>query len=120
MNKTNRISAAAILLGPVISFLSACTYTAPFRRVETTSPENNTAIVTLTAVECKPGQRAPFFADTKRVLTDLPLQAGLLGYSFRFQLFGRKAWTMTVWKNAAARDQFATHFGDQTINGEPS
>ncbi len=41
------------------------------------------------------------------MLADLPNQPGLVGYSFRFQLLGNKAWTMTAWKDAASRDQFS-------------
>ena len=92
----------------LLSLISACTYTAPFRHVETIGGLTNTAVVTLSAVEWKAGQRSAFFADTKRVLADLPNHAGLLGYSFRFQLLGPKAWTMTVWRDKVARDHFAT------------
>jgi hypothetical protein len=64
-------------------------------------------IVTLTEISYQPGKRREFFNDTIKVLDDLPNQAGLLGYSFRFQLIGRKAWTMKAWENEAARDYFA-------------
>ena len=87
-------------------FLSHCSYTAPFRRVESIS-QDASVILTLSAVEHQKGQRKPFFTDTKRVLADLPNHAGLLGYSYRFQLFGNKAWTMTAWKDEASRDQFS-------------
>jgi hypothetical protein len=94
-----------IIMG-LLSFLSSCSYTAPFRRVESVSPSAN-VIVTLSVVEHQKGQRKPFFTDTKRVLADLPNQVGLVGYSFRFQLVGNKAWTMTAWKDEASRDQFS-------------
>lgn len=96
---------STFLLMGLFTFLSDCSYTAPFRRLESVSPHAN-VIVTLSAVEHQKGQRKPFFTDTKRVLADLPNQAGLVGYSFRFQLLGNKAWTMTTWKDAASRDQF--------------
>jgi hypothetical protein len=88
------------------TFLSHCSYTAPFRRVEFIS-QDASVILTLSAVEHQKGQRKPFFTDTKRVLADLPNHAGLVGYSYRFQLFGNKAWTMTAWKDEASRDQFS-------------
>lgn len=87
-------------------FLIHCSYTAPFRRVESIS-QDASVILTFSAVEHQKGQRKPFFTDTKRVLADLPNHAGLLGYSYRFQLFGNKAWTMTAWKEKASRDQFS-------------
>jgi heme-degrading monooxygenase HmoA len=58
-------------------------------------------------VESRKGQRKPFFADTQKVIADMPNQPGLVGYSFRFQIFGRRAWTMTAWRDEAARNRFA-------------
>jgi heme-degrading monooxygenase HmoA len=96
----------AITTMGLFAFLSSCSYTAPFRRVESVG-DDAMAFVTLSAVEHKRGQRGAFFTDTQRVLADLPRQAGLIGYSFRFQLLGKKAWTMTAWKSEAAWDAFA-------------
>ena len=91
-----------------LSFLPACAYTAPFRRLEAQPDATESVVVTLSAVESRPGQRRAFFADTRRVLADLPNQEGLLGYSYRFEIFGRRAWTMTAWKDEASRDRFAS------------
>lgn len=89
-----------------IPFLGSCCYTAPFRRVEPLDGHAG-VLVTLSAVEHRKGQRKAFFADTRRVLADLPNQSGLVGYSFRFQLLGNKAWTMTAWKDETARERFS-------------
>ena len=97
---------ALLFLMGLASFLSRCSYTAPFRRVESISQDAR-VILTLSAVEHQKGQRKPFFDDTKRVLADLPNHAGLVGYSYRFQLLGNKAWTMTAWKDEASRNQFS-------------
>jgi hypothetical protein len=105
MKKASWLIGILLLMG-LISFLSGCSYTAPFRRVEQVATEAN-VIVTLSAVEHRKGQRKAFFTDTKRVLADLPRQPGLVGYSFRFQLLGNKAWTMTAWKDEASRDLFS-------------
>jgi len=94
-----------IVMG-LLSFLGGCSYTAPFRRFESVSPDAQ-VIVTLSVVEHRKGQRKPFFEDTKRVLADLPNQSGLVGYSFRFQLIGNRAWTMTAWKDEASRVRFS-------------
>ncbi len=96
---------SALPLMPLLTLLTSCSYTAPFRRVET-PVKGSTVLVTLTAVEHKPGQRGAFFTDTKNVLADLPNHAGLIGYSFRFQILGKKAWTMTAWKDEESRDRF--------------
>jgi hypothetical protein len=94
-----------IVMG-LLSFLGGCSYTAPFRRFESVSPDAQ-VIVTLSVVEHRKGQRKPFFEHTKRVLADLPNQSGLVGYSFRFQLIGNRAWTMTAWKDEASRVRFS-------------
>jgi heme-degrading monooxygenase HmoA len=96
------------LLSIMLATLSGCTYTAPYRAMPTASvPEAGaTALVTLTAAEIRPGKRRAFFRQTRKVLEDLPQHEGLLGYSFRFQIFGRKAWTITSWRDATARNQF--------------
>lgn len=99
--------AIPLLIMPLFATASSCAYTAPYRRVEAIPDQTKTAVVTLSAVESRPGQRRTFFADTKRVLADLPKQSGLLGYSYRFQIIGRRAWTMTAWKDEASRDRFA-------------
>ncbi len=96
-----------LLIMPLLTFVPSCAYTAPYRRVEAISDQTKTAVVTISAVESRPGQQRAFFADTKSVLVDLPNQSGLLGYSFRFQIIGRRAWTMTAWKDEASRDRFA-------------
>jgi quinol monooxygenase YgiN len=98
-----RITIIAVFL---LSLVTSCTYTSPYRRMGGSNAES--AIVTLTAVEHKPGQRGAFFEDSREVIADLRNQSGLLGYSFRFQLIGRKAWTMTSWKDEASRDSFAS------------
>ncbi len=90
----------------IFAFVTSCSYTAPFRRVETVA-RDATVVVTLSQVEHQKGKRKPFFEDTRRVLADLPNNPGLVGYSFRFQIIGNKAWTITAWKDEAARDQFA-------------
>jgi hypothetical protein len=86
-------------------------YSAPYRStapatVAGTLP-GQTILVTLSSTEHRPGQRGAFFRDTRNVLGELPQQEGLLGYSFRFQLLGNKAWTMTAWLDEESRDKFA-------------
>lgn len=91
----------------LIGLITSCAYTAPFRK---TAAEDGgrMALLMLTAVEQRPGRRTAFFRDTMNVLDNLPEQEGLLGYSFRFQVIGRKAWTMTSWKDETAQDRFVS------------
>jgi hypothetical protein len=51
-----------IVMG-LLSFFSGCSYTAPFLRFESVSPDAQ-VIVTLSAVEHRKGQRKPFFEET--------------------------------------------------------
>jgi hypothetical protein len=94
----------------LITFFTGCAYTAPYRRIgEPPSASMGTvrpAVVAVTEVEHRRGRFRPFFADTKQVLAELPGQDGLLGYSFRIQVIGRMAWTLTVWRDYAALDAF--------------
>ncbi|MCC5841493.1 MAG: antibiotic biosynthesis monooxygenase [Opitutales bacterium] len=97
-------------LAALTALLTGCAYTAPYRstalaRGEALDPEE-IVIVALSATEHRPGKRRDFFTDTRRVLADLPDQDGLLGYSFRFEIFGNEAWTMTAWRDEAALQAF--------------
>jgi heme-degrading monooxygenase HmoA len=92
------------------AFLTGCAYTAPYQATPLAKngvlPPDHPAVVVLTATEHRPGQRREFFKDTRRVLAELPTQDGLLGHSFRFEIFGDEAWTITAWRDEAARDAF--------------
>ena len=93
----------------IILGLTGCAYTSTWRTTElgrslATSAEP--ALVTLSFTERKAGQRGPFFHQVQSVLADLPSHEGLLGYAFRFELLGTKAWTVTAWRDSNARDQF--------------
>jgi quinol monooxygenase YgiN len=63
-------------------------------------------LIVLSEVEIAPGHRSAFFRDTRAVLDAMPAQTGLLGYSFRFEFLGRRAWTMTAWTDEAAMRRF--------------
>jgi hypothetical protein len=91
----------------LLSLFSSCSYSAPFRRLEAVPPDA-LVVVTLTEATHKAGQKGAFFSDTQAVLATLPQQAGLIGYSYRFEIVGKRAWTMTAWKDLAARDRFAS------------
>ena len=92
------------------AWVSGCAYTAPFRKTalaqEGGLPADRVVMVALSSTEHRPGMRREFFRDTRNVLADLPAQPGLIGYSFRFEIFGRTAWTMTAWKDEASLNAF--------------
>jgi hypothetical protein len=96
-------------LALLIFALPGCAYTSPWNRTELGEKllgSKQLVLVSLTLAQRKAGQHGPFFDQVRSVLADLPTRDGLLGYAFRFELFGDKAWTVTAWRDEAARDQF--------------
>lgn len=97
-------------LSNLANLLSSCAFSARYRpsalATDGSLPPDHLAIVTISATEHRQGQRRPFFDDTRKVLADLPSQPGLLGYAFRFELIGNKAWTITAWRDQASQDAF--------------
>lgn len=108
-----------LLLATLIAAFSGCAYTAPWRQVATSSATGK-AMVVVTAVEIKWGQRTAFFQYTKQVLASMNSHEGLLGYSFRFQLVGNRAWTMTAWQDQASLGKFVRSTAHQTAVDEGS
>jgi heme-degrading monooxygenase HmoA len=100
----------AIILVSLLGILVSCSYTAPYRpaalATDGSLPPDHPVIVTISGVEHRPGQRKAFFRDTRAVLAELPDQPGLLGHSFKFEILGNKAWTMTAWRDEASQDAF--------------
>jgi heme-degrading monooxygenase HmoA len=115
----------ALILLALLGVLASCAYTAPYRPTALASngslPPDHLAIVTISAVEHRPGQRRAFFRDTRKVLAELPDQNGLLGYAFRFEIIGNEAWTVTAWRDQASQDAFVrspTHRAAVRRSGE--
>jgi len=100
----------AIILVGLLGILASCGYTAPYRPTalakDGSLAADHPVIVTISGVEHRTGQRRAFFHDTRAVLAELPDQPGLLGYSFKFEIIGSKAWTITAWRDEASRDAF--------------
>ena len=97
-------------LAAVTTWLTGCAYTAPFRKTalarELGLAPDRPVLVVLSETEHRPGMRREFFKDTRAVVATLPEQAGLLGYGLRFEIFGKRAWTMTAWKDEASLAAF--------------
>jgi heme-degrading monooxygenase HmoA len=47
-----------------------------------------------------------FFRQTRAIQSQLESSDGLVGYSLRAQLLGKKSWTLSVWKDEAALTEF--------------
>jgi predicted amino acid racemase len=94
----------------MFSLLASCSYTSTFRWSTTAQTsdkcQNKIVLLTLSSVEHRPGMRKKFFNDTKKVIKEIASQPGLVGYAFKFELFGNKAWTMSVWENELSQKQF--------------
>jgi len=49
-----------------------------------------------------------FFRYVGRIQKQMDRSRGLLGYSMKMQLLGRKAWTLSVWEDEPALQEFVT------------
>jgi heme-degrading monooxygenase HmoA len=65
-----------------------------------------TVVVTVTQGTVAAGQRARVDDLTRRVVASLPEQEGLVGWSVRREILGSRVWTMTVWRDGEAADDF--------------
>ena len=87
-----------------------CAISTPRNTVEGVSglAGDHVLIVTVTeAHHAGVGQnRTEFWQQTRSVARDLGQQAGLVQYSLRREIFGTRAWTMTVWKDEDSLNQF--------------
>lgn len=92
------------------TWLSGCALSVPFKRTKLASegglPTDTSVLVVVSSTEHRPGMRGEFFKDTKAVLATMENQPGLLGYAVRFEIFGKRAWTMTAWKDEASLTTF--------------
>ena len=106
-----RILAAAVA-GTAAALMAGCAIpvSVPYRRVasENVVPSGQTVVVALTSTTFERPARRRFFARTREVMQDLPNHDGLLGYAVRFEIFGTRAWTQSVWRDEAAMKRFAT------------
>ncbi len=106
----NRMIILSIITLASVKFLSSCSYTAPWRKTNlgrTMSKSSEQAVVVVTYAKRNKDQRGPFFRNIQNVLADLPNHDGLLGHSFRFQLLGDEAWTISAWRDEAAVRKFS-------------
>ncbi len=97
-----RCAAAAALVG---SF-AACSIAAPYRVVDAEARGPALVIVTEAILGDVPEARAAFWRNVAAVTRGLKGQPGLIGYGLRRELFGDRAWTMTVWRDADAAAGF--------------
>ncbi len=67
---------------------------------------DTSVVVALTRVEVPHRDRLPFDFHTSRVLGQIQAQPGLLGWGARREVFGTHGWTITVWRDDAARAAF--------------
>jgi heme-degrading monooxygenase HmoA len=114
---------ARLALASLAGLVVGCTIATPFRQLQP-EPEGHdaTVVLVLTHAIVDNETRAPFDDYTARVVASLKNQPGLIGYAVRRQLFGNEAWTMTVWRDDAARAAFVlgTMHQEAMLNGGPA
>ena len=90
--------------------LSAFTFGTPFQSSEALEkiPADAQVVVGITHVTTgdDSSRNEIFWDHTMRVVDSLPAHKGYLGHKIRKQLFGNEAWTMTVWKDEKALQNF--------------
>lgn len=94
--------------------LSACAISSPFSgpqyswRQGAALPADQSVIVVLTEAQLgdDPKARAVFWDNAKAVRKTLSDHVGFIGSSLRLDISGDRAWTMTVWTDAAAVQAF--------------
>ncbi|MEM8712078.1 MAG: antibiotic biosynthesis monooxygenase [Planctomycetota bacterium] len=107
------------LSGALVAFLtltwlsSGCAISMPFRGPgytagggATLAADDGTVVVALTQGVLDRGKRGPFDRATSTVSKGMADVPGLIGYSFRRQLLGKRVWTMTVWQDETALAAF--------------
>lgn len=102
------------LMPPLCAWLilSAFTFGTPFQSSEALEkiPADVQVFVGITHVTTgdDSAKNKIFWDHTMRVVDSLPSHEGYLGHKIRKQLFGNEAWTMTVWKDEAAIQNFVS------------
>jgi quinol monooxygenase YgiN len=106
-------SAAGVALLAIALVLPGCEVGHPFRGPGYDSAKGvvgpgagRTLVVAITQGDIAPGSRGRFDAQLRNVLAGMNEHDGLVGYSVRKQLFGRRVWTMSVWLDEASLYQF--------------
>lgn len=103
--ETYRVLRRAAPLGVLLA-VGACTISTPYKILADPPDPAAPVVVAVTRASLDPQRRAAFDRYTASLIDTLPKQPGLLGYSVRRELFGNDAWTMTVWRDDAARRAF--------------
>jgi quinol monooxygenase YgiN len=95
-------------------FLSGCRIGYPFKgpgfdsRRGVIHPEaQDLVFVTVTQGDVASGSRGQFSRELEAVLDSMDTHDGLIGYTVRRELFGRRVWTMSVWIDRASMERFA-------------
>lgn len=104
------LAAAGLLL---LLTQTGCAVSMPFRgpgydrgKGVTAASADGTVVVALTRGVLDRSKRRPFDRATGDVADGMGEVPGLVGYSFRRELLGKRVWTMTVWESQQALVDF--------------
>jgi heme-degrading monooxygenase HmoA len=90
--------------------LLGCKVSTPFAGAfqDGSLPDDTDVLVAITYIEIGDDalQNKAFWREVANVEASLEGMPGFLGYSLRRELFGNKAWTMTVWRDEASLTAF--------------
>jgi heme-degrading monooxygenase HmoA len=110
-----------LLLAIAVLVLAGCKMATPFRGPAADaagSGAGEIAVVALTHVTLGDDQarNGVFWTHTFRVVDAVSGQPGYLGHSVRRELWGKEAWTMTVWNDEASMRDFVRSDIHQAAN----
>ncbi len=88
------------------AWLPSCSIATPLRWTAPPESAPEELYISVTHAVLDPAQRDAFDEGTEALFATLAAEEGLLAYSRRKELFGNEAWTMTVWRDAAAHAAF--------------
>ncbi|GBF51749.1 hypothetical protein LPTSP4_32870 [Leptospira ryugenii] len=102
----------SFLLVALTSWISNCAFASPFQKSAQINQFNlqpdSEVLIALTEVDIAGtnADRSTFWDRVSSVRNDLKNRPGFLGASIRKEVFGSRAWTMTVWTNEEALEDF--------------
>lgn len=102
----------------VASLVGGCSIATPYRAAsnmpDMAAKDKVLVAITHATLNGDNALEAEFFKHTKLAEASLKDQPGFLGFSKRAELFGKNAWTMTVWQDKASMLQFVHGEAHQT------
>ncbi len=93
-------------LAAALTGLQGCAISTPIPRLASDGPGDQQVLLVLTTGVLHQDRRAEFDRQTRLVANSLRTQQGLMGHAIRREVFGPRVWTLTVWQDDQALNEF--------------